>query len=65
MKSWRTTTLGIGAILFGLWLIHVTYVPYATLKFNMIYVWPSAWAMILSGVGLINARDHKYKDKND
>jgi hypothetical protein len=63
MKSWRTTTLGVFAILFGLWLAHVTYVPSNTLKFNVIYVWPSSIALVLAGIGLVHARDHKFKDQ--
>jgi hypothetical protein len=61
VKSWRTTTLGMAAILLGLWVMRVTYVPSNTLYFNIVYVWPGAWALIISGIGLVNARDHKYK----
>jgi hypothetical protein len=63
MKSWRTTTFGILSILYGLWVAKVTYVATNTLPFNLCYVWPGAIALILVGIGLIHARDHKFKDK--
>ncbi len=63
MKSWRTTTFGVLSILYGGWVAHVTYVPTNTLGFNLLYVWPGAMALVLVGVGLIQARDHKYEDR--
>jgi hypothetical protein len=62
-KSWRTTTLGIASILFGLWLMKITYVPGQTLYFNLVYVWPAEFGLILAGVALIHTRDHKCKTK--
>jgi hypothetical protein len=64
MKSWRTTTFGLLSIVYGLWLAKVTCVPTNTLRFNPCYVWPGAIALILIGIGLIRARDHKFKDKD-
>lgn len=61
MQSWRTTSLGLIAIAFGLWLMHLTYVPFQTLRFNLVYVWPTSYALIIAGIGLIHARDHKAK----
>ena len=58
-QSWRTTTLGIIAIVFALWLMKVNYVPSQTLYFNLAYVWPAELAIIIAGIGLIHARDHK------
>ena len=57
--SWRTTTLGLFAIGYGIWLAHTRYVPSNTFRFNLVYVWPDAIAVILAGIGLIHARDHK------
>jgi hypothetical protein len=61
MQSWRTTTLGIVTILFALVVARVTYVPTNTLYFNLFYVWPPAISMLMAGIGLIHARDHKFK----
>jgi hypothetical protein len=62
MKSWRTTTFGVMAVIYGVWVAKVTYVPTNTFGFNLFYVWPGAIALVLAGLGLVHARDHKAKD---
>jgi hypothetical protein len=62
MKSWRTTSFGVMAILYGLWVARVAYVPSQTMRFNLCYVWPGAIALVLVGTGLILARDHNYRE---
>jgi hypothetical protein len=69
-KSWRTTTLGIVAILFGLytgWVAWIPYSPGAVLRetfwtkawWNLVYVEPSHICLIIVGWALIHARDHR------
>ena len=58
IKSWKTTILGVIAIGFGLWLMHVRYVPSNTLRFNLVYVWPESFSLIFAGIGLVHAKDH-------
>jgi hypothetical protein len=57
--SWRTTALGIACIIWGLWCAYVHYVPNQTLYFHLAYVWTPEECLILLGVGLIHAADHK------
>lgn len=59
MKSWRTTLFGLAAIAYALWLLKDTYVPWQTWRFNLAHVWPTPIALILIGIGLIHAKDHK------
>jgi hypothetical protein len=59
--SYRTSILGVVAILFGLWLMRVHYVPNQTLYFNVVYVWPVEFGIILAGWGLLHSCDHKDK----
>jgi hypothetical protein len=58
IKSWKTSLLGAGSILLGLWVLRVVYVPNNTLYFNICYVWPGAFSLIVAGIGLIHAKDH-------
>jgi hypothetical protein len=62
-KSWRTTCIGIAAILWGLWLAHVLYVSTNTFGFNLTYSMPQPTLFILIGIGLVYARDHGCKDE--
>lgn len=62
IKSWRTSAFGFAAIVFGIWLLKVHYVPYQTFKFNLLYTMPPGILFIIVGCGLLHARDHKHKD---
>lgn len=57
-KSWKTTLFGIVAITVGIWSMHVTYQPQAAWWFNLCYTWCGPLALIITGFGLIHAKDH-------
>lgn len=57
--SWRTSALGLVAILWGLWLAHIMWVPQQTVYFNLVYALGVPILFVLVGVGLMHARDHK------
>jgi hypothetical protein len=57
--SWRTGSLGFLAVLWGLWLAHVLWVPSQTVYFNLVYVMTNPILFILVGIGLMHARDNK------
>lgn len=59
-RSWRTSAFGWLAVLWGLWLAHVLWVPSATIYFNLVYVMSPPVLFILVGVGLIHACDDKH-----
>jgi hypothetical protein len=58
IRHWKTSLFGLLCIIWGLWLAHVTYVPTNTLRFNLVYVWPAAELFLITGLGLIHAKDH-------
>jgi len=60
-KHWRTTALGVAAIIVGIWSAHVTYVPTQTLYFNIVYVWTGQIGLIVAGLIGIFASDHAEK----
>jgi hypothetical protein len=57
-KHWQTSLLGVIAIAFGVWSSCVVWVPYQTIKFNLVYVLPGHLALIVAGIGLLLAADH-------
>lgn len=59
IKSWRTSLLGLCCIGVAIWSMSVTYVPIQPLRFNLLYVWSGQEALLLVGLGLLHARDHK------
>jgi len=61
-SSWRTTGLGIVAIIIGLRSASVLWVHSQTLYFNVFYVIPGPLALLIVGWALIHARDHRAKD---
>jgi hypothetical protein len=65
-KSWRTTILGVIAILIGLHAAQLVWVHGQTIWFNLFYVESGPLALIITGWGLIHACDHraKHKDKS-
>ena len=63
-KSWRTTSLGIACILLGLHSFFALWLPikFDAVWFNLVHVENGPIALIVVGIGLIHARDHKCKD---
>jgi len=59
--SWRTTLLGLGSMAFGLHSFILQWVHGQTLYFNLYYVETAPIAVILMGIGLLHAKDHKCK----
>jgi hypothetical protein len=57
MRHWKTSALGVCAIVGGSWSMDVTYVSTNTLYFNVCYVWPGAIALLIVGVALLLAAD--------
>ena len=57
-KSWRTSSLGVLAIVCGIRLGALLYVPANTIWFNLVYVLRGPELFIIVGIGLIHARDH-------
>ena len=55
----KTTLLGLVSIAFGLWSASVVYVPSNTVRFNLLYVLPAQLALVIVGLALICAADHK------
>lgn len=51
---------GLFCIGFALWSAHSTYIPYATLAFNIERVWSGQIALLGVGLGLLVAADSKH-----
>lgn len=60
-KSWRTTLLGLLAIILGIWSFSIHWVPYQTVRFNLLYAETAPLTMIILGWALLHARDHRCK----
>lgn len=57
-RHWKTTLLGVAAIVYALWIMRITFNPSIPLSVNFSHVWAGAIALIISGIGLIHASDH-------
>lgn len=53
-----TSSLGIAAIGWGIWIANFTYVPYQSLHFNLCYVWSNPIALMIAGLALLHCKDH-------
>lgn len=56
---WKTSVFGLVCLALGVVSMSHTYVETNTLCFNVVYVWPGAFALIAAGILGICAADHK------
>jgi hypothetical protein len=60
-KSWRTTALGVVAMVWAIRAGYVVWVHGQNLSFNLFYVETGPVALLIVGWALLHARDHRCK----